>query len=274
MFKQLRVSPKLPMAYALISGLILSLGTPVFAGPVTTDVRICGQTSPYMRYGEAAPGLYGESTTGLHDQFFRILGYGLIEKNTSQPGLPTELAIADFISAFEIHTISICIRGNLETKQRGGVQTYYLRPRLFTITEKPTDILNPSELTGSYSSKQGNLTLSVVPNADSGDSEEGIKFRFAELSGWLSRQHRNNCVPLKDSKVNPSLLSFALTRKTKLTLSGEVSLACDAQGTSDLINVAVEFNKTQTDTTHIVGTMRIERGGVTQTLDLQRNSKR
>ncbi len=223
------------------------------AGTVETNVRICGKADPYQRYGELAPGLFGYSTTGLQDQFYRFKGSLGIESNTDAPELSKYDAIADFVAATELRGTKMCVRGNLETVERGGSVYYYMTPKTYQILEKSNVNLNPSQLPGNYLQQLPSAPTLTLRSID--DVETGRRFVFNELPTILRSLLGAPCGIIDKAINEPVNFSLIFRHKDeRMVLAADALQEC---GPNDPLKLHVELRKTTID--NIDGSITVER---------------
>ena len=232
------------------------------AGTVESNVRICGKADPYQRYGEAAPGLFGNSSTGIQDQFFRFKGYVGIESNTDAPDTTRNDAIADFMTATELRGTKMCVRGNLETVERNGSVSYFMSPKSYQIQEKTEDYLNPSQMPGIYS--QRNPTAPVLSLHAIDDAETGRRFVFSELAVIVRSQLAAPCAAIEKAIADPGNFSLIFHRKERAVLTADALQEC---GPNDALKLRVELRKGSVD--KIDGVITVERPAAAATVTLE-----
>ncbi|MBI3557914.1 MAG: hypothetical protein HY074_16755 [Deltaproteobacteria bacterium] len=234
--------------------LSLALLSPVFAvaGTVETNVRICGNTEPYQRYGESAAGLFGSSSTGLQDQLFRFKGFLGVEGNADAPELSKNDSIADFISATELPAVKMCVRGNLETVERAGAVSYYMSPKSYQILEKSEEYLGPSQISGNYAQRLPSAPTLALQAID--DAEFGRRFMFAELPAILRSLLGAPCSIIDKAIAEPANFSLIFHHKQATVLFADALQEC---GPNDPLKLHVELRKSSD--VNMVGIVTVER---------------
>lgn len=241
---------RLKFFLVLIASTLSSLA---LAGPVETNVRICGISSPYQRMGEQALGIFGSSSTGIKDQFFRVKGHLGIEEDLRNRSLSRADAIADFLTAVSFRGIRICVRANMETIERGGSTYYFASAKAFELLEQDPVPLRPSELSGLYQAPiaaAGGLTL-----ASFSDAETGRRFYFQGLAEFLKSMLGAPCHGIDRALEQPQLLSFTLSYKATNLLATDVVLECGALNHGDLTTIHIEFLRQQNGAIHSIITV-------------------
>lgn len=239
---------------------------PAVAGTVETNVRICGVATPYQRYGEPALGIFGNTSTGVKDQFFRIKGILSIESNVDRPKGERADAIVDFSTAVQLRGVRLCVRGNLETIQKTDKVYYYVSPKIFQLSEKVDDFLSPSQLPNTYSlplPSAPTLSLSTIE-----DPDLGRRYFFPELPDLLRSMLGAPCTAIDAWLDAPSELSLTFVRREKTLLTADATAICNTA--EDIINLHFEFRRTTIG--DIVGVIHVERDATAKfiSLDLHR----
>lgn len=248
----------------------LLLIAPVFAlgGTVETNVQVCGTTAPYTSYGQTAFGIFGSSSTGLKDKFFRVRGYLNIDSSTNTPQATKGDVIADFVAMSQLRGIQICVNGNLETVQKPDKTYYRISPRYYQLMESPEGLLNPSDLPGKYSLPHPAAPTLFLKAID--DSNSGRRFVFTGLTEFLSGLFGTSCAVLEKAVSAQTVFSMGVSRRSRLVLALDESYAC-SKNVDDVLNVRVELRRTSAD--RIEGTIEVERTGTGHqtTLEIHRD---
>lgn len=221
----------------LLPATALFIGLPAWAGPLTKDVRICGFTRTYSRYGLPAPAIVGRSTSGQTNTFFRIQGRRNITQDLGNPTHPRFAAVADFISAVQISGTPLCIVGDIETRERTDKTLYYLFPDKFQTLDARGSGLYPSELAGDYQIN-GHSTARFSLRAVE-DTDAGLVFFSEDFPRILTQELRMPC--------GVEALSTGVQRKDARTLTALVEVHCDVsgQGPASSITSRLEFVRTE-----------------------------
>jgi len=235
--------------FSMIYALLIAAVMPVQASSITQNVRICGASSPYLRFGEQTPGLFGSSNNDLKDQFFRIQGHLNIEKDISDSTKSRDEAIVDFLAATQISGIQLCIRGNLEARQVKENIYYFMWPKLYQLLEPKDSLFNPSELPGIYKLSLGEsktpqkLVLVAAP-----DQQLGQRYYLSGLTAFLRQNLENVCPRLQQVVSETDALSFSIdrpvkatARDSKLTLRGTTKFQCDSSNNNDILELEFEI---------------------------------
>jgi hypothetical protein len=198
---------------------LLLLPAAVYAGPVETNVRVSGMSWSTVHGTDFLPAVYGSSSSTTRDQLYRIRGYLSVESNTLRPGDPRGAAIAEFISALQTRGVRMRVTGNVETVYRPDKTMLFLTPKAFEITEKSDTYLSLGEVTGHYEP-----TVNASPMFDlaaTSDENDGLRFFIANFGDIFAAAPEWKC---ETAVFSPG---FPLTRKDKLTVSGDITAKCD-----------------------------------------------
>lgn len=225
----------------LIIALTALLAFPCFAGYIETNVRVCGVTTPYLRYDLKAPALTGSSSLGHREEFFRISEVLNVKSRLDASGLKTSAVINDLRVALHIEGIQLCITGDLyaaESKTNPNKSILTLYPKTFEFEQTDEALLNPSELAGIYVLKNSRHKYSLVAVRD---IELGERFRLSNFFKFLNHQSRKkNAAPCY--KLAGPDLSIAVHRTGRTTLVGELELQCDPTDKNDRLKLTFTFS--------------------------------
>ena len=224
----------------LITALTALFALPCFAGYVQPNVKICGVTSPYLRYDLMAPALTGSSSLGHKNQFFYISDVLNVTARLDRPGLSQASAINDFRTVLQIEGIRLCIVGDLyaaESKYETGKTIFTVYPNTFEI-KGDAPLVMPSQLPGTYALKNSRTRYELVATRD---LEHGERFRLTKFFDFLNRQNRQkNAAPCY--QLSGPDLAIAVQRTSRTTLAGEIEVQCNPSDNSDQLKLTFTFS--------------------------------